>query len=72
MPSFGPVKRRDLIYYLREGGFEGPYSGGKHEFMIRNQQRLILPNPHVQDISKGLLRRLLEQAGITKEEWEKL
>jgi hypothetical protein len=26
MPRFGPVKRRDLIEYLRLAGFEGPFS----------------------------------------------
>jgi hypothetical protein len=31
MPRFGPIKRRRLIRYLRELGFEGPYVGGKHQ-----------------------------------------
>ena len=46
MPSFGPIKRKDLIRYLKELGFEGPYSGGKHQYMVREQIRLALPNPH--------------------------
>jgi len=33
MPRLGPIKRRDLIRYLRQLGFEGPFSGGRHEFM---------------------------------------
>jgi len=33
MPTLRPIKRRDLIRYLRELGFEGPYAGGKHEYM---------------------------------------
>ena len=33
MPAFGPIKRRDLIGYLRQLGFDGPYSGKKHQFM---------------------------------------
>ncbi len=37
MPRFGPIKRRDLIRYLRVLGFEGPYSGRKHQFMIRGE-----------------------------------
>ena len=36
MPRFGPVKRRDLIGYLNTGlGLSGPFSGGKHQFMIK-------------------------------------
>ena len=46
MPSFGPVKRKDLIKALRQAGFEGPYAGGKHEFLVKGEIRLILPNPH--------------------------
>jgi hypothetical protein len=35
MPTFGPVKRPDLVKYLRKCGFDGPYSGGKHPFMVK-------------------------------------
>ena len=34
MPAWGAVKRRDLIAGLRALGFKGPFSGGKHEFMV--------------------------------------
>lgn len=30
MPELVPIKRRDLIRYLRNLGFEGPYSGKRH------------------------------------------
>jgi hypothetical protein len=35
MPPWDTVKRRGLIAGLRKLGFEGPFSGGKHEFMKR-------------------------------------
>lgn len=72
MPRFGPIKRQDLIRYLRMLGFAGPYSGGKHQFMIRDNRTLRLPNPHQSNIGKELLIRVLRQAGIDKEDWEKL
>lgn len=72
MPSIGPIKRNDLISYLRRLGFTGPKSGGKHEFMLKGKLKLILPNPHRSDVSAGLLVRLLRQAGVTNEEWEAL
>jgi len=72
MPKFGPIKRRDLIAYLHNAGFEGPYSGGKHQFMTRDTVTLRIPNPHQGDISKDLLSRILRQAGISREEWEEL
>ena len=72
MPAFGPIKRRELIYYLRQVGFNGPYSGGKHQLMIKGQLRVRIPNPHQEDIGRNLLQRILREAGIEKEEWEKL
>jgi hypothetical protein len=72
MPPFGPIKRRDLIAYLRELDFDGPFSGKKHQFMSKGTLRVRIPNPHQGDISKGLLGTVLEQAGISRSEWEQL
>ena len=72
MPRIGAIKRNDLIYYLRTLGFDGPYSGGKHQFMIKGSTRLYIPNPHRGDISEDLLVRILKQAGISKKDWEAL
>jgi predicted RNA binding protein YcfA (HicA-like mRNA interferase family) len=72
MPPLGPIKRQELIRYLRELGFEGPYVGGKHHYMVRGEVRLALPNPHRREISHEFLARVLRQAGIEKEEWKRL
>ncbi len=72
MPSFGPIKRKDLIRYLKQVGFDGPYSGGKHQFMRKGDITLRIPNPHQGDIGKELLARILRQAGIDREQWEQL
>ncbi|MBM4430555.1 MAG: type II toxin-antitoxin system HicA family toxin [Chloroflexi bacterium] len=70
MRRLTPISRRELIQRLRRLGFEGPYTGGRHEFMLRGDRRLILSNPHRQEISIDLLARLLRQCGITPEEWQ--
>lgn len=74
MPHIGPIKCKDLIYYLSQLGFEGPYSGGNHQFMIKANERirLIIPNPHHGDIGESLLIRILRQARIDRVTWEKL
>jgi predicted RNA binding protein YcfA (HicA-like mRNA interferase family) len=72
MPPLGPIKRRDLIRGLHELGFNGPYRGGNHQFMSRGSLKLRIPNPHQSDISLPLLRRILDQAGITVDEWESI
>ncbi|HDN64685.1 MAG TPA: type II toxin-antitoxin system HicA family toxin [Methanosarcinales archaeon] len=72
MPRIGPIKRRDLIRYLKLIGFEGPYSGGKHQFMVKNNITLRLPNPHKGDIGHAFLIRILNQAKIDRNTWESL
>ncbi len=61
-----------LVRRLRQLGFAGPFSGGRHLFMTRHHVRLILPNPHDREVSVDLLSRLLRQAGITRDEWQNL
>ena len=72
MPALGPIKRRDLIRNLRKLGFDGPYTGGRHEYMIKGTLKLFIPNPHQGDISGSLLARILRQAEIDREEWTRL
>lgn len=69
MTKLGPVSRRRLIERLRALGFDGPFSGGKHQFMSRDDIDLRIPNPHEGDISAALLLRILRQADITRKEW---
>jgi predicted RNA binding protein YcfA (HicA-like mRNA interferase family) len=72
MPNYGAINRRNLIRYLKKAGYEGPYSGGKHQYLVKGQLKLALPNPHQAEIGVSLLARILKQAGITRQEWEKL
>lgn len=69
MIQLKPVIREKLIKKLKLFGFEGPFPGGKHLFMIKGNLRLTIPNPHRKEIGVDLLSRILKQAGISKEEW---
>ena len=40
--------------------------------MQRGDVVVRIPNPHGSDIDRGLLTRILRQAGISREEWEAL
>lgn len=70
MPHIGPISRKDLIRTLRQLGFTGPSSGGKHEYMARGNVRVRVPNPHHGDIGTDLVKRILKQAGIDRDDWE--
>ena len=72
MPRLSPISRHDLIQRSMALGFEGSFTGGRHQFMVREDRRLILPNPHREDIGTDVLGRLLRQASISREEWQAL
>ena len=55
MPPVGPIKRREFVAALRSSGYQGPFSGKRHQFMRRAERTVRLPNPHRGEISRGLL-----------------
>lgn len=65
-----PISRRELIRRLRALGWEGPTAGGKHMIMENGDKTIHIPNPHGSDIDWSLTKRIIEQAGISKEVWE--
>ncbi|RKZ71228.1 MAG: type II toxin-antitoxin system HicA family toxin [Candidatus Parabeggiatoa sp. nov. 1] len=69
MSRLTPVSWQRFVQRMRELGFDGPYLGGRHPYMRRGHITVIIPNRHIGDISVGLLRRLLQQAGVSREEW---
>jgi predicted RNA binding protein YcfA (HicA-like mRNA interferase family) len=64
-----PITRRELIKRLRKLGWEGPFAGGKHEFMVRSAMKLPIPNPHGGALSVGMVSEILRETGISREEW---
>jgi predicted RNA binding protein YcfA (HicA-like mRNA interferase family) len=64
-----PVSWTELVKRLKTFGFDGPYHGGKHPYMIRGDLVMTIPNPHRAEISVDLLARILRQARISREEW---
>ncbi|MCZ7405760.1 MAG: type II toxin-antitoxin system HicA family toxin [Candidatus Methanoperedens sp.] len=66
-----PVSWKLLVKKLSNFGFEGPFSGGKHPYMIKGNLVLTIPNPHRNEIGIDLLSRILKQANIKREDWLK-
>ena len=44
MSRWTPCKRREFIRRLGTLGFEGPFSGTRHQFLVYQQHRLALPS----------------------------
>ena len=76
MSRWNPCKRGDFVRRLRQLGFEGLYSGAKHQFMIHGQYRLTVPSNS--EYSVPQLRMMLREVEaiigrpVTVDEWNKL
>lgn len=76
MPKWSPCKRQDFIKRLRKLGFDGPYAGSRHEFMLSNNYRLTIPSNS--EYSPSQLRFMLREVEvilgrqIMLQEWENL
>lgn len=66
---FKNISLRKLIQKFHKLGFDGPYSGGRHLFMVKGNLKVRIPNPHKGDISQHLVAEILRQAGISFREW---
>ena len=62
MASLSPVSHRDLVRRLRKVGFEGPFAGGKHLYMIKDEKSSCHSKSPRGDIGPALLARILKQA----------
>lgn len=76
MSRWKPCKRQVFVRRLRALGFEGPYSGTRHQFLVYQQHRLAIPTNA--EYSVPQLRMMLREAGtilgreIPLAEWDRL
>ncbi len=59
MSHWSPCKRREFIRRLRALGFDGPFSGTRHQFMILGGHRLTIPSN--EEFSIPQLRFMLQE-----------
>ncbi len=71
MSRLKPLKARVVIRKLQRLGFIGPIPGGKHVRMVHSERGQIIPIPvhGSKEISVGLIREIIKQAGVTRDEW---
>ena len=64
MSRWTPCKRSDFVRRVSKLGFEGPFSGTRHQFMVYRQNRLAIPSNS--EYSVPQLRMLIREIeGIT-------
>jgi len=68
-----PITRKELTRRLQKLGFEGPFPGGRHDFMRRSTDRLKVALPRAdaksREIGVELQKRILREVGATSREW---
>lgn len=68
--KLSPISRPALIRRLRSLDWSGPFSGTKHQHMAKGDVQLTIPNPHGgKDIGVNLLKILLNEAEISRDDW---
>lgn len=74
--NWSPCKRKEFIRRLRKLGFDGVYSGTRHQFMIFAQFRLTIPSNSEYSVPqlKMMIREVETIIGreISVEEWNNL
>ncbi len=76
MSQWQPCKRKVFIRRLRQIGFDGPYSGTRHQFMVYRNHRMSIPSDLEYSVPK--LRMMLNEAesiidrSISSDEWNGL
>jgi predicted RNA binding protein YcfA (HicA-like mRNA interferase family) len=61
---------REVVKALRKAGFQIERQRGSHIILARDE--LVVPVPKYEQLKKGLLMAIIEEAGLTKEEFLKL
>ena len=76
MSRWTPCKRADFVRRLRRLGFDGPFAGSKHHFLVYGQHRLTVPSND--EYSVPQLKMMLREAErilgrrLLLDEWETL
>lgn len=65
-----PVYRRELIRRLGTLRFQGPFKGSDQDYMVRDENRVTIPNLHMgKDIGVRLLIQILKEAEVDRADW---
>jgi predicted RNA binding protein YcfA (HicA-like mRNA interferase family) len=63
------ISRAKLIRRLKKIGFEGPFQGSDHDFMVRGDNFVRIPNDHGREIGVNLISEILREGGVSRDEW---
>ena len=72
MPKLVPIKPKELVKILLRLGFSQRDAEGSHVFLKHPDGRTTVIPIHSREISKGLLKKILNDVKLSVEEYERL
>ena len=73
MPKLSPIRARHLIKILEKKGFFSTRQEGSHlRLSSSDNKKVTVPVHSGEKVGRGLLRKILKDANISREEFEKL
>jgi predicted RNA binding protein YcfA (HicA-like mRNA interferase family) len=71
MAKLTPLKPSAVVRKLRQLGFDGPLPGGKHQRMVHPETGQVIPIPthKGKDVGVGLIREIIRELAISRDEW---
>jgi len=73
LPKIPPLSPEKLIKILQKAGFRTMRQKGSHIIMMNDKRtRIVIPVHPGREVKPGLVRAIIKEAGITREEFIKL
>ena len=73
MPKIPPLSPEKLIKILQKAGFRTIRQKGSHVILMNDKRtRIVIPVHPGREVKPGLVRAIIKEAGMTREEFIKL
>jgi len=73
LPKISPITPQKLIKILQTAGFKVIRQKGSHVIMIDDRKtRIVIPVHPGKDIKPGLIRAIIKEAGLNREDFFKI
>jgi len=73
LPKISPLNPHKLIKILQKAGFKVIRQKGSHVIIINDRKtRIVIPVHPGKDVKSGLIRAIIKEAGLNREDFFKL
>lgn len=72
MPKLIPLKASEVIRKLKKLGFQWPIHWWRHSHMVKGNITIPVPLHWNKDLKVGLISMMINEIGISRDEWMEL